>query len=369
LRYSNTTPGDLSYDTDANPNITSLAGCTLLPGSLPPGVTAQVLKALTTGAYTGSGCTAAGSVGGNHPTLAKGYVTVDVANNCSIKLPTDSSYFTTEMLFDNVLIGDYQQLGPAPVGQTATGFDGAGNPMVHIRAVPEGGQAGVVATNLPFTFYDRYTPTATPKADRRQPLPALWAARYIQSTSAGFATNFKIWREGTAFHAGTSCSTIVAGGSNIPITEIVRFDEHENPFTASGTTICSPCTVSPTGLPEASLTATTDAVYPPSTGMTDAGGWMYLNLNSNSFTGSTTRPAYPGASQNWVIVEMFGQIGANRLSVDFDAAWLGNGCSGAVGTSTANGGQETIGPAGGVLVCPAGGTCPTSDYTGTNQTP
>jgi hypothetical protein len=24
---------------------------------------------------------------------------------------------------------------------------------------------------------------------------------------------------------------------------------------------------------------------------------------------------------------MFGSVGANRLSVDFDAAWLGNGCT------------------------------------------
>jgi hypothetical protein len=71
------------------------------------------------------------------------------------------------------------------------------------------------------------------------------------------------------------------------------------------------------------------------------------------------------ASQNWVIVSMFAE---GRYSVDFDAAWLGNGCSAPVAGGT------TIGPVGGVPVCPAGsnpalcqpGVAP---YTGTNVTP
>jgi len=32
-------------------------------------------------------------------------------------------------------------------------------------------------------------------------------------------------------------------------------------------------------------------------------------------------------SQNWVITSMFGAVGTTRLSVDFDAAALGNGCT------------------------------------------
>jgi hypothetical protein len=53
----------------------------------------------------------------------------------------------------------------------------------------------------------------------------------------------------------------------------------------------------------------------------------------------------PRASQNWVIVNFQAE---GRFSVDFDAAWLGNGCSPAVLSGT------TIGPIGGVPVCPAG---------------
>jgi hypothetical protein len=83
-------------------------------------------------------------------------------------------------------------------------------------------------------------------------------------------------------------------------------------------------------------------------------------------TNTTVRP-----SQNWVIVEMFGSVGANRLTVDFDAAWLGNGCSPAAFTSTANAaGGVPIGPAGGVFVCPPGFTTTSgAACTGTNTTP
>jgi len=116
--------------------------------------------------------------------------TIDVAATCGTTLPFDPAYFSTEILFDNVLIGDYQQINPNP----ATGNYAGGNPLVHIRAVPEGGLAGqpAVLTNLPYTFYDRYTPAAARTFDRRQPLPSVFAARYIQGGTGAFNTNFKI---------------------------------------------------------------------------------------------------------------------------------------------------------------------------------
>jgi hypothetical protein len=265
--------------------------------------------------------------------------------------------------------------------------------MVHIRAVPEGGPANNVvspaATNLPYTFYDRYTTGGLgPRTiDRRQPLPSTWAARWIQGGTGAFATNFKIWREG--FVPSNACSNYVINGrGNLTVTEVVRFDEHENPYIGATNINCSPQPVCGPGtitLPETSATNTTDTtVYPPMTGA-DLGGWMYLNLhNGGSATYSVTRANVsqaggsstldtPRPSQNWVIVEMFGSLGTNRLSVDFDAAWLGNGCSPAAALSTANaGGTAIIGPAGGVPVCPAGSNLCTpgvAPYTGTNTTP
>jgi hypothetical protein len=387
--------GALSAGFTANPNFAgggASINCGSQPGQLNPALVAAVRSALTTGVYNPGGSAACPNpVGGTHAN-AIGYITIDVASNCSLALPTDPNYYATSILFDNVLIGDYQQLGPAPFGTTASSFDAGGNAMVHIRAVPEGGPAGTplagAQTNLPYTFYDRYTPATNRTLDRRQPLPSLWAARYIQGGTGAFGTNFKIWREG--FGAG-SCGASLALNGALPVAEVVRFDEHENPNTSA------PCTQSPCPTPTASTLPETSAANVsganfPVISSADVGGWMYLNLNNGGSTGySVTRnvggvptiitgagstsnlaPAGsatvgPRPSQNWVIVERFGSAaGGNRLTVDFDAAWLGNGCSPAVGPGA------VIAPAGGTPVCPAGdpGCTPgVAPYTGTNTTP
>src|SRR5438105_1162117 len=94
-------------------------------------------------------------------------------------------------IFARGIIGDYGEIQPNPALVNAAG----GAPMVHIRAIPEGGPvgtlsaAGVIPTNLPFTFYDRYTVNAAGvdrRIDRRQPLPALFAARYISGGTGSF---------------------------------------------------------------------------------------------------------------------------------------------------------------------------------------
>ncbi|HEV7486268.1 MAG TPA: hypothetical protein VGQ65_11345 [Thermoanaerobaculia bacterium] len=390
--------GALSSGFTNNPNFAANIGCATQPGPLGAATVAALRTALTTGTTAGTYCGGSSApIGGSHAN-AIGYITIDVNAACNQFLPTDPLYYQTQMLFDNVLIGDYQQLGPAPQGTTASSFDAGGNAMVHIRAIPEGGPANTplagAQTNLPFTFYDRYTPSTNRTIDRRQPLPALWAARFIQGGTGAFATNYKIWREG--FGAGACGATLAANGA-LPVADVVRFDEHENPNT---TTPClvSPCpTTSNPLMPETSIQNTSSSNFPTIGASGDVGGWMYLNLNnlgstgysvtrnvggvptiitgagstSNLVTGSGT--VGPRPSQNWVIVEMFGNAaGGNRLTVDFDAAWLGNGCSAAVGVTGLPPGAPAIGPAGGVPVCPGGDPACTPGagaYTGTNTTP
>jgi hypothetical protein len=384
-----TVTGATPFSNTSNPNFVTSGGanvsstCSGLPGTLDPGLVAAVRSALTIGTgYNTGGVSCSGPVGANHGAIAKGYVTVDVASYCSTQLPTDpgGAYFvgsTASILFDNTLIGDYQQIAPAPTGfGTAGTFDAQGNPMVHIRAVPEGGLSGAsggipVATNLPFTFYDRYTPTGLRTADRRQPLPNTWAARYIQGGTGTFATDYKIWREGvTSGLPSCTASGTVQLNSVIAITSLITFDEHENATALGGGQVCSPCAPSNVSLPETSRTASTAGVFAqPATA--DLGGWRYMNLSSNSshvttaglvqdLTLSAQRvgfggPNAPGTSgsrtttQNWVIVSMYGVIGANRLSVDFDAAWMGNGCTNATGAGAVIAPESQRG---GPLVCP-----------------
>ena len=393
--------GALSSGFTNNPNFSgggATIGCATQPGPLNPAVVAALRSVLTTGVYNfGSGASCPQLVGGTHAN-AIGYVTIDVNAACNQFLPTDPLYYQTQMLFDNVLIGDYQQLGPAAAGTTASSFDAGGNAMVHIRAIPEGGPANTplagAQTNLPYTFYDRYTPANNRTIDRRQPLPALWAARFIQGGTGAFATNYKIWREG--FGAG-ACGASLAANGVLPVTDVVRFDEHENPNTTSPCLV-SPCLLTSTPTtPETSDQNTSSGNFPTINASGDVGGWMYLNLNNGGSTGySVTRnvggiptiitgagstsnlvtgsgTVGPRPSQNWVIVEMFGTAASgNRLTVDFDAAWLGNGCSSAVGVTGLPPGAPAIGPAGGVPVCPGndpGCTPGVAPYTGTNTTP
>lgn len=395
-----------SGDFIGNPNFLGSAATTCapgrLPGQLPPALAADVKALLSVGRSTGAGISCPGpggeqQVGGNHgANTAIGYLTVDVAATCSVALPTDATYFTGEILFDNVLIGDYQDVNQS----TTAGNYAGGNPMVHIRAVPEGGTAGqTVATNLPFTFYDRYqfgNPSRT--QDRRQPLPSAFAARWISGSGAFFDTQYKIWREGfTTNTAGpaAACTDYVIN-SAIPLTEIVRFDERENAGVVGAGIIVSPPTTANPTTPEASRQAITNSLFPAVPGSTDVGGWTYLNLNNGGDTTANTlygpgffpyratRPgfgsAFAGAagnfardvSQNWVIVSMFAE---GRYGVDYDAAWLGNGCSPAA-PATASGvtgtAQNRIAPLGGVLVCPTGATTQAAgntQCTGTNVTP
>ncbi|HEV8661282.1 MAG TPA: hypothetical protein VGS96_21975 [Thermoanaerobaculia bacterium] len=400
-----------------NPNFSGSAtgNCAAgrLPGQLPAALATDVRALLSTGRSTGAGisCPASGGgeaqVGGNHGgTTAIGYATIDVAATCSVALPIDPGYFTGEILFDNVLIGDYQDVNQS----TTAGNYAGGNPLVHIRAIPEGGPAASsIATNLPFTFYDRYqggalTSTAR-TVDRRQPLPSAFAARWISGSGAAFDTQYKIWREGfTGNTAGPHFAAAVCDeyvvNSRIPLVEIVRFDENENSGVITSGIIVSPPTITSPTTPETSRQAISGGLIPVVAGSTDVGGWTYFNLNNGGnatassatvggagyFPYNSTRPLFgtsgaPGVppgffprdvSQNWVILAMFAE---GRFGVDQDANWLGNGCSPAFPTTSSGAAGTAVGriaPAGGVLVCPTGVTTQAGgapQCTGSNTTP
>jgi len=316
---SDSDTGRRSLDNDANPLLT-ITNCNRLAVTIREPLISDLRSALTTGRTSGCGTA---RIGGTH-TNAVGYLTVDLAESCNTSLPTDAGYFTTRVLYDNVLIGDYQQVN------SSQNF-AQGNPMVHIRAIPEGGAPGAGVTNFDRTFYSRYQAGGT--ADRRQPLPSTFAARWITGGSTAFNTNFKIWREGTT-GAGAGC-TVTANGV-IAITEFVRFDEEENPTTFTPDEIISPVPPGGVSLPETSLVAASNSIFPPNPDGAVA-GWMYMNLDN----GQVQTPINV-ASQNWVIVSMAAD---GRYSVDFDAAWLGNGCSPAAPVTNEDGLPPAIGPA------------------------
>ena len=309
----NPTLGSQPAPNTANPNFAPgvAAHCTpqFLPGLIPPTILANLRGYLTTG--RGPDCT--GPVGGVHVNLI-GYITIDVVNDCVPQSPASAGYFTNTILFDNVLTGDYQVIVPNGALRYA-----AGGPMVHIRAIPGGGAAGsAAAAVLPYTFYDRLTVGAPTRSyDRRQPLPSLFAARFIQGGTGGFNTSFRIWREPMTA-AGAPCTKYI-DNSGPQLADVVRFDEHENSAINNGAIRILP-PPPPPGPPVTSTFPSSSFVFPVLTTSFDVGGWMYLNLNNGgSAAYSTARP-----SQNWVIVTMFAPP---TFATEEPALILANGCS------------------------------------------
>ncbi|MGK2858370.1 MAG: hypothetical protein ACSLFQ_14310, partial [Thermoanaerobaculia bacterium] len=299
-------------------------------GAVPGFLLAQIQSGLTGGPYSAGG-TPCGQVGDIHDNMV-GYITFDTSAVCSQSLPTDAVYYATEIRWENQLTGDYIRLNDAE------GVSG-GNPLVHIAAIPGGDSTPV--TTLPWTFYNRYQ-SGIGVLDRRVPLPFLFAGRYIEAGEA-FDTDFVIWREGVTDQVGTLlCNTILPDNASFPYVELVRFDERENPTTRTGGCQVSPCPPNQ-GLSETQLININNTSIFPSDPSADNGGWVYFNLTIPE--GDPLGWGRP--SQNWVQIRM---TGAARYGVDFDAAYLGNGCLGFVGVTYLTGGNgvnipgEKIGP-------------------------
>jgi len=292
------TPGSASGANTTNANIHIDKSCAQLAGStLNPAALAMLQQELTTGLREDPDC----PVGMKHD-HAIGYVTVDVINSCSAISPLDAEYWSEVILFDNVLTGEYVRINPDP----ETGNYAGANPLVHIRAIPEGGAAGATpAVAFPFTFYDRYTPIGAHKMDRRQPLPSTFAARWIEGGPTGFQTNLTVWREGVTGATKSACDYAKNKDLAVAKTSLVRFDEHEN-ATASAVDMT---TSSSAAIP------TTSSFFPPMSTAGDRGGWMWMSLDNHALH----RP-----SQNWIIVQMYAE---GRYAVDFDATWIANGCT------------------------------------------
>lgn len=288
------------------------ATCGRVPDGVPEFQIARMKSAFQEGhvgpsvAEERPGCTNVGSAHEN----AVGYVTVDVVGNCGSALPTDPAYFTEDIRYDNVLVGDYQQVSPEQEFAQ-------GSPMVHIRAIGAMRQ-GRFTTNLTDTFYGRFQHPSRPNADARQPLPSTFAARWINGGMGDFQTGFKIWRQGVT-NAAAGCSDYRDNGM-LELPESVIFDEDGNgegvaPFTCNFLCVGEPTIVTP-ATSHISI-AQTDA-FPQNIVHTETAGWMYVNLDGKA--GFSTRRS----TQGWLVVSMRAE---GRYSVDVDAVSLGNGCT------------------------------------------
>jgi len=301
--------GDFSQDI----NFASCSG--LLPAPQLPAAFVDHLRLSLTGQPSpvlGGRC--AGRAFGDN--IARGYITIDTVNNCTLRFPGDPGYFgsggTGDATNQNVLWGDYFY-----ISDTLNFADG--NPLVHIEASATNPQTSVAGQ---YTFYGRYVNWTA--ADNREPLATNFAVRYVTGGTFSGGSDLLVWRDSKVNQSPFTCP--VSPGVRpawYPLGQegIVIFDEEEQPQVAQS----FPVSPQPpqTGLvpfpAEAQRTTVGGAALP----VPFAFGWLYLNLNTAVAAAGANPPEDPSAAQAWVTVEMKAQ---GRFSVGFDAIQLDSAC-------------------------------------------
>jgi hypothetical protein len=289
----------------------NFASCT---GQLPPpALPANFLQHLQL-SLTGKGSPLFGGLcsGRNlNDNIARGYVTVDTVNNCTLRLPSDPAYFANDITFQNVLWGDYFYVNS---GQNFAD----GDTLVHVEASltdPATTTAGR------YTFYGRYV--AWNASDHREPLGTTYAGRYVNGGDFTGGTSYIVWRDSKTSQNAFTCPATTGRPSWFPLGQegIDIFDEMEQVNTPQ-TFPFSPQPPQQGIIPfpaEAQRTLINGPDFPVPFNF----GWLYLDLNT-TITGNPNPPFDPAAAQAWVTIVMDAN---GRFSVGFSAIQLDSACA------------------------------------------
>ena len=253
--------------------------------------------------------------------IARGYVTVDTVNSCSLLSPAQmATGYASVITFQNVLWGDYFYVNS---GQNFA----QGETLVAIEAcIPGDGYVGYVGTSpglCPFvagnyTFYGRYD--AFTAIDQREPLATNFATRFLNGGAFTGGTSLIAWRDSKVNQQPFTCPAVAGARPPwYPLGQegIVVFDEQENPNVIPSFPV-APQPPQSTIIPfpaEANRTKVGSSKLP----VPFTFGWIYLNLNT-TVTGSAT-PADAAAAQAWVVTV---HDADGRFSVGYDAIQLDN---------------------------------------------
>ncbi len=228
---------------------------------------------------------------------ARGYVTIDNADACSLIFPSDPGYFGDGVepgVASNVnqLWGDWSLIDSQNLLTYAV------DPLIHIEA-DDAFDSSSTPTN--YTFYGRYT-QAEGGIDNREPLGSAWSFSYFNS-GPELVTDLIVWRDSTADNQDSGGYACGSGPDWQPLdqTQVVCFDQIENAVEICGEAPCFPLESQRLELGSGDLAVPYTA------------GWCYLNLNisgTDDPTGDVDFPPPAGdVAQSWV------GAGARRGSV------------------------------------------------------
>ncbi len=276
----------------------NFASCTgqLPVGTLPADFVTHMKNSLTgkASAYYGGKCVGRTQADG----IARGYVTVDTVNWCTLEDPASPAYYVNSVTWtQDVLWGDAYYL------DVKNGVARAA-PIVSVAANPSDPETTVPGQ---YTFYGRYN--AYTASDRRQPLATTFVARYQKGGAFGKSSSVIVWRDPKVAGAPFTCGTAPAFYP-IPQEQIVAFDEQENPSVIAGT---------PFGAMTQRVTVGGSTLPVPGTS-----GFLYLNLNHYSpATAGSNPPEDPAVAQAWAASVIEGssakggyQVGVTATALD-----------------------------------------------------
>jgi len=243
--------------------------------------------------------------------IARGYVTIDVVNDCTLLTPCDYGYFVSDGGpftgvggYDNVLWGDWYMI------DYENNF-AQGDTLVHVEAGDPGNRAEWLPL-LDGTFYNRCNaPFGGFYYDLREPLGTTFATRFYQNEAFTGGTDFIVWKDSQYPTAdGYSCAA-GPGWWPLPESQVIFFDEQENPETV--------CTISPCPEEDVLFPNETNRVSVADIDVTPQSGWVYLNLNQNYGGG------FSYLAQAYVIAV---HSAAGRFSAGLSAIQLDSFCDG-----------------------------------------
>jgi hypothetical protein len=302
-------PGDLISNKGLFSQDINFASCT---GQLPPPPIPGSYVTHLQNSHTGQFSSILGGCGGQdlNDSIARGYITIDTVNNCTLAFPGDAGYFVAggagSATNQNVMWGDYFYVNE---GQNFA----QGETLVHVEASATNPETSVPGE---YTFYGRYV--AWTAADNREPLTTNFATRFINGGTFNGGTSLLVWRDSKVNQGAFKCGTVP---SWFPLgqEQIVIFDEEENPEVPQSTPF-SPQVPGESLVPfpaEANRTLVDGPEFPVNPDF----GWLYLNLNSTVVPAGANPPEDPAAMQNWVTTVMDAE---GRFSVGYDAIQLDN---------------------------------------------
>jgi len=263
---------------------------------------------------SGPPCCAGQALGDN---IARGYITVDTVNNCTLQPQDAPSYFaaggTGSATNQNVLWGDWFIINSSQ--NFAEGSD-----LVHIEASATN---PATSTSGRYTFYGRLEHPPFTAIDNREPLATTFATRYLNGGPFSAGTSLLCWRDSKTDQQFFTCPAGSGNPSWFPLNQeaVLVFDEQEHIQTVAGCSH-SPCnTPSVTPCPaETQRVQVGGAIFP----VPFAFGWLYMDMNFGPTVGQVAGLTDPAAMQNWVIATYTSN---GHFSVGVDAFQLDSACA------------------------------------------